>query len=83
MYLENGSQATMKSIVIYDQWWRLLRSCRIKKDETLENSVPVKEIPKFLQKMYLFQRIIPFGILRMGIFSKSFMMVSYILNRIF
>lgn len=70
----------LKNIFIYDAWWRLMRNLQITRDkEIVESGYPGK-IPTVISSMVNWQRKIPGPILNMGIFSKAFMFVHYLLN---
>ena len=70
----------LKNILVYDAWWRILRNVNVRNNEDLTYHTPYKEWPIAIQKMVEHQSKIPVSILRMGIFSKSFMTLSYLLN---
>ncbi len=72
---------TLYNIKFYDKWWRLIRSMKlIDKSEKLSNYYKEEQIPDVIKRMFLFQKRIPYFILRKGIFSKIFMFASYIIN---
>jgi glycosyltransferase involved in cell wall biosynthesis len=67
-------------IAFYDRWWRLLRSLKLPKKDSIFNYVGKENIPLEITKMYAFQRHIPFKLLWIGFFSKTFMFFSYFSN---
>lgn len=70
----------LKNIRVYDEWWRLLRSLRLKKNEKISDFVDEVSLPEILYRMSCFQKKFPYKILKVGIFSKAMMFVSYSQN---
>jgi len=69
-------------ILVYDYYWRLLRNYSITNIfDFQKNNIPIKEIPPFLKKAFLIQQKIPRQILKIGVFSKVLMSISYLFNR--
>lgn len=70
-----------RDIILFDAWWRLIRNLKIKNIEqfSLYTSLP---IPKSVKNIIIFQSVIPFQLLKMGVFSKSYMTCCYLYNRL-
>jgi glycosyltransferase involved in cell wall biosynthesis len=71
----------LKDVVVYDAWWRLLRNLNIESVEDINEAGYNKEIPAVIKKMIQHQRKLSTGILKRGITSKTFMLLSYFINK--
>jgi glycosyltransferase involved in cell wall biosynthesis len=71
---------SLRNIRVYDEWWRLLRSLRLEKNEHLSDFSDKTSLPVVIRKMHTFQKKIPYSYLKVGIFSKSTMFISYSLH---
>lgn len=70
----------LKSIVVYDAWWRLMRNLSIRDLSQIRKAGYDGEVPISIQSMINWQnRISPF-VLRIGLFSKFWMLCNYIRN---
>lgn len=79
---KNGIKS-LNNIKFYDKWWRLLRSLRLnKKEDNIRQFSIDEKLPAAIEKMYHFQKQFPYKILRIGIFSKLIMVISYCKNRL-
>lgn len=81
-HLNKTGVGKLKNISFYDRWWRLLRSLSLSKSESLISFSGNEYLPKVVSRMYLFQQKIPQSLLQKGIFSKGFMSLSFIINRL-
>src|SRR5690606_12801354 len=72
----------LRNVRVYDEWWRLLRSLRLKKDEQLSDLLDSIPLPGILVSMYSFQKVFPYKFLKVGTFSKGMMFLSYCRNLI-
>ncbi len=81
--VEKTGIKTLRNISEYDEWWRLIRNSQIFKDGNFALSESDSEIYNIVKRMISFQRLIPEKILFIGIFSKMFMTMSYLSNRLF
>jgi glycosyltransferase involved in cell wall biosynthesis len=71
----------LHSIRIYDKWWRLIRSLKLTQYEVeIARYANGESIPVIIEKMASFQRRIPYRLLRIGVISKTLMLVSYCTN---
>ena len=81
IYLINKlGTAILKNIYVYDYYWRMFRNLNIRSLEEVTKYLKQQKLPAALIKMLNFQLKIPLNILKMGLFSKMFMTVSYIFN---
>lgn len=71
----------LKNIIVFDAWWRIIRNLKITSKDQLE-LYGQKEWPKVILQIIKTQKIFPYQFLRIGIFSKCIMFVSYVINRI-
>jgi glycosyltransferase involved in cell wall biosynthesis len=71
---------TLRNILIYDAWWRLMRNLEIKRKEDITESGYTGRIPLAIWSMIRWQRNIPFFILKTGVLSKSLMLLNYLFN---
>lgn len=67
----------LRNIRVYDEWWRLLRSLRLEKNEHLINFSNKEPLPDIIRRMYSFQKVFPYKYLKIGFFSKATMFISY------
>lgn len=69
------------NVNFYDKWWRLIRSMKlIEQEDNILNYAGKNYMPLVILQMYSFQKKIPYTILHIGIFSKTFMFMSYCIN---
>lgn len=80
LMLEKYGSASLKNIWVYDAWWRLIRNLKIRSNEQLRMHTN-KPWPKYIEKIVLHQQKIPLSLLKVGAISKSFMLLSYTVNR--
>lgn len=69
----------LRNIFVYDAWWRLIRNLGIKNLQEITHNGYFKPVPQVIAKMMAFQNKIPAGLLQIGIISKFFMTISFIL----
>jgi glycosyltransferase involved in cell wall biosynthesis len=79
MLLQLHGDYRLRNIWVYDAWWRLLRNMNIVKAGQLTDYAP-GDWPPVIIRMVRHLAIIPKTLLQMGIFSKTFMFVSYLKN---
>lgn len=73
----------MNNVCFFDWWWRLLRSMKlIEKDDKLSTYSGDIYLPKVINRMQIMQKSLPPYLLRIGVFSKFFMFVSYCVLRL-
>lgn len=73
----------LKNIWIYDTWWRLMRNMGIRSEDTLYSFTPGKKWPVAVLNLIRHQSRLKHSWLKVGVISKVFMMISYLLNRSF
>jgi glycosyltransferase involved in cell wall biosynthesis len=70
----------LRSLIIYDAWWRLMRNLEIRNENEIRESGYSGTIPVIIKNTITFQKSIPLSILKIGAFSKTLMFICYILN---
>lgn len=69
----------LRSLKLYDFYWRLLRNAGIRTIEALINlQISEDELPAFIRQIVSFQRKLPLALLRVGAVSKIFMTLAYL-----
>lgn len=68
------------SLKQYDEWWRMLRNAGIRDYASLEAAAGSQEIPGAVKSMLTWQQKLPRWILKIGPFSKSMMLINYVIN---
>ncbi len=71
----------LRNILVFDAWWRILRNLNITTKGQLE-SYAQKDWPNVILQIIKFQNYFSNRVLKIGIFSKCIMLVSYFINRI-
>jgi glycosyltransferase involved in cell wall biosynthesis len=69
---------SIQYITVFDAWWRFLRNLAIRDTDQIKNSGYCGKIPDFIPSIIKFQNKIPASILKIGLFSKTFMFISYL-----
>lgn len=77
IYYQKHGDVVFSTWVGYDGWWRLLRNLEIRSVDQLKLYSKDLSIPDTLHHILIFQKQIPAGVLKVGVFSKIFMFVSY------
>jgi glycosyltransferase involved in cell wall biosynthesis len=72
---------SLKNILVYDGWWRLIRNLRVTSLSKVSESGYKEEVPRIIESMINWQSKIPSKILRVGVFSKFIMFVHYLTHR--
>ena len=72
---------SLKNILVYDGWWRLIRNLRVTSLGKISESGYREEVPGIIESMISWQSKIPSKILRVGFFSKFIMFVHYLIYR--
>ncbi len=67
-------------IVKYDRWWRLIRSMRLERDESISLYSGGQEIPKWILAIERAQKGFDKKYLWNGFFSKMLMIINYLLR---
>lgn len=71
----------LKNVLVYDYYWRMYRNTGIR-SVAQAAAYDHASIPDQLQRLIRFQAFIPFRLLKMGVFSKLLMAISYLVNRV-
>lgn len=79
-FLHKTGTKNLRNILVYDAWWRLLRNFNITSELHLKGYVNA-EWPSIILLLVKDLGRVPLWILKMGIFSKIFMTLSYLNNK--
>jgi len=77
--LKDAGEKSLRPVRIYDGWWRVVRNASVRSLNDLGEDT-VREMPQAIKRMVSFQLKIPAGMLRTGVLSKFFMLLSYLQN---
>lgn len=80
--LKKLGERALNNIPFYDAFWRLFRNFGIYDIPSLTEFASGNPLPDKVISLIKFQRAIPYRILRVGLFSKFFMLCSYIRSRL-
>lgn len=80
-YYQKHGLPTIGSWTSYDGWWRLIRNLGIRDAAQLHAHAGSFKVPSFLLRIVSMQRRIAPGLLKIGVFSKLCMTLSYYVNR--
>ncbi len=82
LYMLNKLGAdVLGNVWVFDYYWRLFRNLDIRFFEEIYEHVPETALPKRIQEMLQFQLMLPLGLLRIGLFSKTCMYVCYLATK--
>jgi glycosyltransferase involved in cell wall biosynthesis len=79
--LNNSGTKQLRKISLYDEWWRFLRNSKMRNQQEFDSYSADQSTPTCIKNMIQFQKKISSRILQIGFFSKSFMLISYLYNR--
>ena|SRR5579871_6089043 len=68
----------LKNIFVYDGYWRFLRNLDVKNLNIIADNGYLNDPPAVIKKMIAFQNKLPAWCLKTGVFSKFFMLISFI-----
>ena len=71
----------LKNILVYDAWWRIIRNVGVRSLNGLERYTAYQEWPAVIIQMVNHQSKILPSVLKIGVFSKLFMFLSYLANQ--
>jgi len=80
LILKTNGISSLKQVILYDVWWRMMRNNKIRSEEDLSIYTKLEEWPEAIRKMVNQQSLVPSFLLTIGAFSKCFMLCSYLLN---
>jgi glycosyltransferase involved in cell wall biosynthesis len=78
--LEKTGAQHLKNILVYDAWWRLMRNLNVRGQAQVRAAGYSGSVPPQVGRIIRFQQKIPRSLLNTGIFSKMFMLASYLFN---
>jgi hypothetical protein len=81
LLLNKMGTAALRSLLVYDAWWRLLRNLGIIKKEDIEQAGYAGPVPEVIVSMIGWQHKLPMQLLKSGPISKSIMFLHYLLHR--
>lgn len=70
----------LKNLLVYDAWWRLMRNLNVRSEKDVAQAGYHEAVPQPVKKIIRFQQKVPRSLLKTGIFSKLFMLASYLFN---
>lgn len=79
LLIEKYGTQILRNIFVYDYYWRLYRNLNIRSINDVKKYYSGR-IPNALKSIISFQSHISGGILHIGVFSKLFMALSYLIN---
>ena len=79
--LEKTGTKHLNNILVYDAWWRLMRNLKVNSLQQVNDAGYKNEVPKQVHSIIQMQKKIPRSLLNTGVFSKMFMLASYMFNR--
>ena len=80
LLLSKYGTRSLKNIRVYDAWWRIFRNVKVRSFNDLEAYVPGGKWPLAIRQMINHSGRIPSFLLSFGLFSKIFMVISYLVN---
>lgn len=81
LLLEKYGVSSLKHLLVYDAWWRILRNTGVRRKEQLYQFAPNGNWPAVIIKMVIHQSKFSKKLLQIGPASKIIMFISYLLNR--
>ena len=78
--LNKTGTSQLKSILIYDAWWRLMRNLRIRNEQQIRSAGYEGDIPSPVLSMIHWQKHFPKQLLKNGVISKLSMFANYLRN---
>ena len=75
--LNEQKKNILKNVIVFDYYWRLMRNLKIDSEEKLLSYLgKIKPKPQIISIIH-FQKKIPNSLLKIGVISKLFMLMSY------
>lgn len=78
--LNKMGTAILKNMAVYNHYWRLFRNLSVRSIGEVQQSCGNNSIPEAIKKMLQMQFKVPLSILRIGIFSRLLMIISFYTN---
>lgn len=82
-FLNEQSRDILKNIVVFDYYWRLIRNLKIHSEEKLLSFLGNIRPNKKILFIVNFQKKIPYPLLKIGLVSKAFMVISFSICNVF
>lgn len=84
MIMQKLPHSILKRIWNYDYTWRMMRNYNIKNAQELQQLYPAAadNVPAYHKSILSFQKFIPHSVLKVGIFSKILMTISFVITRL-
>lgn len=77
IFLNEQKKNILKNVIVFDYYWRLMRNLKIDSEEKLLSYLgKIKPKPQIISIIH-FQKKIPNSLLKIGVISKLFMLMSY------
>ena len=70
----------LRTLLVYDAWWRIIRNVKIRSVQQLNGYSWYGPWPDAILTMVRHQGSVPYGLLKLGVFSKVLMFLSYLVN---
>ena len=77
-FLEKTGSSRLKNILVYDYWWRFVRNFELFSLSEVEKNGWNKPVPQAILQIMSWEKKIPIGILKKGVFSKVIMLLHYL-----
>ncbi len=79
--LNKVGYAALGNVLVYDAWWRLMRNLEIRQREDITEAGYEGPVPPVILSMVRWQRLLPFRFWRIGLLSKTAMLLHYLVHR--
>lgn len=79
--LNKAGTSELRNILVFDAWWRLMRNLEITNEKEIREAGYEGLIPEIISIMIRRQKKIPRSLLKKGVFSKTFMIQTYLANK--
>ena len=76
--LNKVGYSALRNVLVYDAWWRLMRNLEIRQLRDITEAGYDGPIPAVILSMVRWQRLLPFRWWRIGILSKTGMLLHYL-----
>ena len=80
-FLKKHGITKLKSILVYDAWWRFIRNFKLFSEAVIENYGYKSSIHPVILSMISWQKKLPSALLRNGFFSKSAMFLHFMTHK--
>lgn len=80
IFLNEQKKNILKNLIVFDYYWRLIRNLKINSEEKLLSYLGDIKPKEQIISMIQFQKKIPVSLLKIGLLSKSCMLLAYVKN---